>query len=121
MSKYEFVISAKDKTAQAFRSINQNIKVTTAGLARIGSGTVGAAAALAGITINASRSARELQLLSDMAGLTIEEFQSTSYAMRQFNITQEELADISKDVQDKLGDFIATGGGEFADGCFFTR
>ena len=51
MSKYEFVISAKDKTAQAFRSINQNIKVTTAGLARIGSGTVGAAAALAGIQL----------------------------------------------------------------------
>lgn len=115
MSKYEFIISAKDKTAQAFRSINQNIKITTAGLARIGSGTVGAAAALAGITINASKSAKELQLLSDMAGLTVEEFQSTSYAMRQFNISQEELADISKDVQDKLGDFIATGGGEFAD------
>tara|TARA_Y100000589_G_scaffold329882_1_gene377838 strand:- start:499 stop:2415 length:1917 start_codon:yes stop_codon:yes gene_type:complete len=115
MNKYEFIISAKDRTAQAFSSINKNLKITSAGLARIGGGAAGVVTALAGITINASKNAKELKLLADMAGLTVDEFQSTSYAMRQFNISQEEFADIAKDVQDKLGDFIATGGGEFAD------
>lgn len=115
MSKYEFIISAKDRTAQAFSSINKNINITSAGLTRIGGGAAGVVTALAGITINASKNAKELKLLADMAGLTVDEFQSTSYAMRQFNISQEEFADIAKDVQDKLGDFIATGGGEFAD------
>ncbi len=61
------------------------------------------------------KNAKELEAQARLAGLNVEEFQSLSYAFEMFNIEQEKFADISKDVQDKLGDFIATGAGPFKD------
>ena len=115
MNKYEFIISAKDETAKAFGNINRRLNITSGKAARMGGAVAAAAAGMLSLTVRASKGAKELGLLANLAGMTVSEFQSTSYALSQFNITQEELADISKDVQDKLGDFIATGGGEFSD------
>ena len=64
---------------------------------------------------DAVNSAKELDAQAQLAGETVEEFQALSYAFGQFNISQEKFADISKDVQDKLGDFLATGAGPFKD------
>lgn len=115
MSKYEFIISAKDKTAQAFGAINSNLgtvaKKATATAAAV-AGVTATFAVMAGSAIN---SAKELDAQAKLAGETVEEFQALAYAYGQFNISQEKFADISKDVQDKLGDFLATGAGPFKD------
>ena len=42
-------------------------------------------------------------------------FQAAAYAVERYGVTAEQLGDMSKDVADKLGEFIATGGGEFKD------
>lgn len=115
MNKYEFVISAKDKTAQAFASINSGLGTVrkNAGSAALAiSGTTAAFTAIANSSI---RNARDLDSMAKVAGYSVEEFQALSFAFENFNISQEKFSDISKDVQDKLGDFIATGGGEFKD------
>tara|TARA_B100000700_G_scaffold331816_1_gene469574 strand:- start:41707 stop:44034 length:2328 start_codon:yes stop_codon:yes gene_type:complete len=58
---------------------------------------------------------KELKKLATLANSTTDAFAGFAYATDSVGISAEKLGDISKDVQDKLGDFIATGGGEFAD------
>ncbi|OED34505.1 hypothetical protein AB832_07350 [Flavobacteriaceae bacterium (ex Bugula neritina AB1)] len=64
---------------------------------------------------NASDYAKEISIFARMSNDTVEGFQAMAFAAEKYGITADNLADISKDVSDKLGDFIATGGGEFAD------
>ncbi|WP_338245258.1 hypothetical protein [Aurantiacibacter hainanensis] len=52
---------------------------------------------------------------ANLAGESFENFQRQSYAARSIGIEFEKLGDIFKDTRDKVGDFIATGGGEMAD------
>lgn len=115
MSKYEFVISAKDKTAQAFGAVNSNLGAVTKKAAATAAAVAGVAASFAVIAKSAIDTAKELDSQAQLAGIGVEQFQALSYAFGEFNISQEKFADISKDVQDKLGDFLATGAGPFAD------
>ena len=64
---------------------------------------------------NATKMAQELTNLSRVAGTTVERFQEISFATRSMGISQEKLSDILKDVNDKFGDFAATGAGPLAD------
>lgn len=115
MSKYEFVISAQDKTAQAFTAINSKLGTVTKQAAGTAAAVAGVTAAFGAFMVSSAKNAKELEAQARLAGLNVEEFQSLSYAFGMFNIEQEKFADISKDVQDKLGDFIATGAGQFKD------
>ncbi|MGI0119684.1 hypothetical protein [Zooshikella sp. RANM57] len=82
-------------------------------------GATAAATAVAAATValvrNSAAQVKEMQNLARVANTGFEAFQGFAYATEQVGVSAEALADISKDVQDKLGDFIATGGGEFAD------
>lgn len=64
---------------------------------------------------NATKTARELTNLSRIAGTGVERFQELSFASQSMGISQEKLSDILKDVNDKFGDFAATGAGPLAD------
>ena len=115
MSKYEFIISAQDKTARAFTAINSKLGTVTKQAVTTAAAVAGVTASFAVMASSAVNSAKELDAQAKLAGVTVEEFQALSYAYGQFNISQEKFADISKDVQDKLGDFLATGAGPFKD------
>ncbi|WP_157971185.1 phage tail tape measure protein [Pseudogemmobacter bohemicus] len=78
-----------------------------------------ATAALGAMSISAINTAKELQNMSRIANASPEEFQKIAYAGEQVGISQEKMGDILKDVNDRVGDFIATGGGPMAD--FFER
>ncbi|MDS0927473.1 hypothetical protein [Rhodobacter capsulatus] len=75
--------------------------------------------ALAAIVTAAARSAREITRLSQVAGASAQELQHWSFGARTVGIEQEKLADILKDVNDKVGDYLSTGGGAMAD--FFEK
>lgn len=81
--------------------------------------TVGAATALAGLSVASINSARELENMSRIANATPEEFQKMAHGAEQFGVSQEKLGDILKDMNDRVGDFVSTGGGPMAD--FFER
>ncbi len=78
-----------------------------------------AAAALAGAVVAMTRStvaaANEIGQLSQVANAAPEVFQRWSAASATVGIQQEKLADILKDVNDRVGDFLQTGGGPMAD------
>lgn len=78
-----------------------------------------AAAALATLTIRTADQIRELDALAGVANTTVAEFQRIAYGAKTVGIEQDKLADILKDVNDRVGDFNATGGGPMAD--FFEK
>lgn len=88
-------------------------------------GAVGAGvAALSGVGIPAlSRSvamtASEIQNLSRIANASVTDFQKMARGAKTVHVEQDKLADILKDVGDRVGDFIETGGGPMAD--FFNK
>jgi hypothetical protein len=57
----------------------------------------------------------EIGNLSDLAGVSAERFQVLALTTQQFGVSQEKLADILKDVNDKFGDYVQTGAGPLAD------
>lgn len=81
--------------------------------------TLAVGAAGAGIAVAWARgianAGKEISNLSTLAGTSVEQFQRLAYGARTVGIDQQKLADIFKDTQDKIGDFIQTGGGPLAD------
>ena len=90
---------ADKKTGQMREGVNNAGKA----IAAFG---VTTAAALGAITVSAGDAAREITNLSRLTNQTVEDFQRTAFAARQFGIEQDKLGDILKDVQDKVGDFL---------------
>ncbi|ARU02427.1 phage tail tape measure C-terminal domain-containing protein [Yoonia vestfoldensis] len=78
-----------------------------------------AATALAGAVVAMTRStvaaANEIGQLSQVANANPEVFQRWAAASATVGIEQEKLADILKDMNDRVGDFLQTGGGPMAD------
>ena len=79
--------------------------------------TVGAA--MTGIVVPTARAANEISRLAQVANTTPGTLQRWSATSKSVGIEQEKLADILKDVNDKVGDFLSTGGGEMKD--FFEK
>ncbi len=79
---------------------------------------IGGAASVAGLLTAARNIAgisKELSVLAQVSGTGVEEFQRLAFGAQQVGIQQDKLADIFKDVQDRVGDFLETGGGPMAD------
>jgi hypothetical protein len=100
---------AADKASKRTEEIRAG--VDRAGKAAFAFGIV-AAAAMGAVAVKAGNAAREIEKLSLLSGQNAEEFQRATFAARAYGIEQEKLSDIFKDTQDKVGDFLATGGGE---------
>ena len=84
----------------------------------------GAAAAAAAVAVAAFAKTqlsaiKELKNVAQAANVTVKEFQRGAFAASQFGIETEKYGDILKDVNDKIGDFSATGGGEMLE--FFSK
>lgn len=58
---------------------------------------------------------QQITVLSRLSGEAAGKFQEWSIAARTVGVEQDKLADILKDTQDKVGDFLQTGGGAMAD------
>ncbi|MBB3140217.1 hypothetical protein [Halomonas organivorans] len=104
-----------DRVSRSFsklRPIAASVKsVAIAGTAAF----TGLSAAMLVLTQRAAQSAQELTSQARQAGVSVEAYQQLAYAAKSVNVQQERLADIFRDSQDRVGDFLATGGGELAD------
>jgi len=108
-----------DKAARNTKSRSQEIKTSllsigkavTAVSAVASAGAVG----LSAMSKVAAENARQIRNMADVSNTTIEQFQRLSYGSKSVGIEGEKLADIYKDVNDRIGDFVQTGGGPMAD------
>ena len=108
------------KLKTSLDSAKKNVKSFSAtaiskfgGVAKIASGAL-----VAGFIASAKAAlqyGKELSNLANLSGATFDEFQRLTLGARSVGIENQKLADIFKDVNDKLGDFAQTGGGPMAD------
>lgn len=110
------VEAGKKKAIRSLGEIKAEMRSGINTAAKWGAAMVAAAGvASAAIFKSTSSSIRELQVLSNVANTTTEDFQQMAFGAQKFNIEQEKLADILKDTNDRIGDFVATGGGPMLD------
>lgn len=81
----------------------------------VGTMLAGGVTALAAFTVQTANSAREIQNLSKVANTNSQDFQKMTFAASRYGVEQEKVADVLKDVNDKVGDFLQTGGGPLKD------
>lgn len=100
------------KFSNNLKSLQATAKTAAISLAGIGLAATGVGVAWAKSTAQAGK---EISRLSTLTGTSVEEFQKLAYGAKSVGIEQEKLADIFKDTQDKIGDFVETGGGALKD------
>lgn len=81
----------------------------------VGTALTAATAAFVSYATVQGRAIRETEVLATMAGLSVDEFNRLSFVMGTVGVSGEKFGDIMKDTQEKIGDFIASGGGAFQD------
>ena len=81
----------------------------------IGAGVATGLTAITAMTISAINSASEISNLAAVANVSTTDFQKLAVGAKTVGVEQDKLSDILKDVNDKVGDFLNTGGGGMAD------
>ncbi|ARS51499.1 hypothetical protein [Kushneria konosiri] len=110
---------AQRHTKVKMTAIASSVKAATASIVGAGTAVAGAGAAIVAFTNHAAESAKTLTNQAALANTSVEEFQRLAYASNTVGVEQDKLADILKDTNDRVGDFLNTGGGEMAD--FFEK
>lgn len=96
------------KNEKSAKKLEVSFNAAAAGIAAAGAAAVAAA-------VHTANQYKELESLAQVAGNSVDELVKLSYATDTVGVSTEKLADISKDTRERLGEFIATGGGGFAD------
>jgi hypothetical protein len=112
-----------DKAKRAAKSdmadIAKSAKAASTAVFAIAGTAAATGTAIVAFTKHAADNARELKNQAALANASTEEIQRWNYASQQVGVEQEKLGDILKDVNDRVGEFLSTGGGEMKD--FFTN
>ena len=109
--------------AKGFGRLSREMELANtrlAGFARRAGIAMSAAAAAATASLglivrSTAESAAQIRQFAQVANATPEALQRWSAGARTVGVEQEKLADILKDVNDRVGDFLQTGGGPMAD------
>ena len=117
-----YIAQARANAQQQVDLIAQQERATTgfADKAKAAYGYVAIAVGIAGAAIgalvrNQIEMTAELTKTAYIANTTVENIQKYVVAAKGMGIETDKLGDIFKDTQDKVGDFLTTGGGEMAD------
>jgi len=107
-----------ESTNKADLSLSSLSKTAIGGakiVAGVGAAAATAAAAISTMVVMAGKGQMELEQLARQAKLSTSEFKALSFATRQYGIEGENIADISKDIADKMGEFARDASGPFQD------
>ncbi|WP_395589413.1 hypothetical protein [Pseudomonas sp. TR47] len=104
--------SAFDRTEQNATTLQQAISSAFTG---IGAASAAAVAGLVAITSRTTEYAQEVKNLAALSNTSVDDFQRLAAGAKTVGIEQEKLSDIYKDMNDRVGEFLARGGGEMAD------
>jgi hypothetical protein len=96
------------KVSSSVKKVTDNVK---SGVVAVTAFT----AAMTAATVKAAEAGRQLDTMAKLSNTTVERFQELAAGAQTVGVSTEKLGDIFKDTQDKIGDFINTGGGELKD------
>jgi len=100
---------------QQLKSLGGPAVMAAKSIAKVGAAAAAAGAAIVAMTARSATAAREINNLAKLSGTGAKGFQEMAFAAKSVGIEQDKLADIFKDTQDKVGDFIANGAGPLQD------
>lgn len=101
------------------KKFREDINFGVKDLKKFALGATAAGAAVLLLARHAANSGKEIANLARVSGTGVVEFQKMAAAANEVGIEQGKLGDIFKDLRDRVGDFIQTGGGPMVD--FFER
>lgn len=107
------------KGTGSLKKFGTNVKSTSALIGKFAVAALAAQAAITAFAVKVAESNRELQTQAKLANTSVSQFKSLAFAAKSVNVEQDKLSDILKDVNDRIGDFVQTGGGPMAD--FFEK
>lgn len=110
---------ALDTDEQSFKKGEKGMDDLAAAAVKMGA-VIGAAftavqGAAVALVANYANNAKQVENLSRVAGEGFEAFQLYAAGAKTVGVEQDKLADILKDTNDKIGDFLQTGAGPMAD------
>lgn len=109
-------LAAMERTKRSLRSQSARLRSSANDYAKWGAAAAAAATAVGSAIVKSTAdSIRQLQTFSQVSNTSAQDFQRLAYAASTVSVEEEKLADILKDVNDRIGDFKATGGGAMAD------
>lgn len=94
--------------ASRAEAVGKRLSVVSAGMAAVG-------LAVGGLVKHTAAAASEISKQAAIANASTDEFQKWAKGSAKVGISQEKLADILKDVNDRVGEFNATGAGPMKD------
>jgi len=94
-------------------------KAGGAGLAKLGTAATAAGVAFLAFSKLVGDNVNKLKNQATVANTSITAFKDLAFAAKSVGVEQDTLADILKDVNDKIGDFVQTGAGPMVD--FFEK
>ncbi len=107
--------SESDGMLGNLESLKAPLSAVATGVAAVTTAVVAGTSALVSYAAAQGRTIQETETMANIAGLTVEEFKRLSFVFGTVGIDGEKFGDIMKDTQEKVGDFLATGGGAFQD------
>ena len=113
--KLEQLNTQTKKNDNSFKKLTATAGMVAGQLAKAATVALAVGAAITAMTLKAASSRKELEGFARQAKTTAEDFQALSFATSQYGINAEKIADINKDIFDKIGEFSAAGTGTFQD------
>ena len=107
--------SFETDTQRAQKSLKNFEKSVEDFAVKVGTGVAVAGAALSAMVLNTTRAAEEINRFAQLSGASTESFQKMAAGAATVGISQEKLSDQLKDFREKVGEFVATGGGGMKD------
>lgn len=95
--------------------INQKMEQSLKSLTPHFMALIGLSGGLMTATMDVLEKSSQLKNLSTISGMNVEQFQYYAVGAKSVGVEMDKLSDIFKDTRDKVGDFLATGGGELKD------
>lgn len=109
-------VAGMDKAERSSQKWRRQVEKNAAAAgAAIGAATAVAAGVMAVLIKSSINSAAEIENFAKLAGSSTTEFQKFAAGARTVGVEGDKLSDILKDVNDKVGDFLVTGGGPLKD------
>ena len=107
-------------TQQSTTTMMGAIKADATAMFKVGAAAFAGMAAASTVAIGAMIKEQielgtEMTRLSRISNTSVEDMQKLTYAAKAMGVEQDTLGDIYKDTQDKIGDFLSSGGGAMAD------
>lgn len=111
------------KTSSTSKDLSTSMKGLGSTAAGVTAAMTATAAAVAATTIAIAKQVVETDNLRRVSGLSIDQFEASAFAAQQYGLGVDQLGDAFKDTSERIGEFIATGGGalqDFADVMGYT-